>query len=198
ARVREVGSPLMPPLLSLNVPGHDQRSTVAELLKRVLAVHVAKEIIVVDDASTDGSPDIVEVIARREPVIRLLRQEKNQGKGAALRRGFEEAHGEIVIVQDADLEYEPREYPRLLQPILDGDADVVYGSRFAGHPRRVMLYWHTVGNAFLTWLSNITTNLNLTDMETCYKAFRREVITSIPIESNPFGFEPEINSKNPH
>jgi len=185
----------MPPVLSVIVPCHNERSTVAELLKRVLSVPIQKEIIVVDDASTDGSAAIVEDIARREPVIRLLRQEKNQGKGAALRRGFEEARGEIVIIQDADLEYEPREYPRLLQPILDGDADVVYGSRFAGHPRRVMLYWHTVGNAFLTWLSNITTNLNLTDMETCYKAFRREVITSIPIDSDRFGFEPEVTAK---
>ncbi|HEV7239419.1 MAG TPA: glycosyltransferase [Thermoanaerobaculia bacterium] len=182
-------------MLSVVVPCHNERSTVAELLKRVLAVPVSKEIIVVDDASTDGSPEIVEEIARREPTIRLLRQFPNQGKGAALRRGFAEARGEIVIVQDADLEYEPSEYPRMLQPILDGDADVVYGSRFAGHPRRVMLYWHTVGNSFLTWMSNITTNLNLTDMETCYKAFRREVIQSIHIDSNRFGFEPEITAK---
>ena len=184
-----------PPVLSVIVPCHNERSTVAELLKRVLAVPISKEIIVIDDASTDGTVQIVEQLARQEPVIRLLRQEKNQGKGAALRRGFREARGEIVIIQDADLEYEPREYPRLLQPILDGDADVVYGSRFAGHPRRVMLYWHTVGNSFLTWLSNITTNLNLTDMETCYKAFRREIITSIPLESNRFGFEPEVTAK---
>ncbi len=184
-----------PPILSVIVPCHNERSTVAELLKRVIAVPVSKEIIVVDDASTDGSPDIVEQLAKREPVIRLIRIEKNVGKGAALRRGFAEARGEVVIVQDADLEYEPSEYPRLLQPILDGDADVVYGSRFAGHPRRVMLYWHTVGNSLLTWLSNITTNLNLTDMETCYKAFRREIITSIPLESNRFGFEPEITAK---
>src|ERR1051325_1082463 len=184
-----------PPVLSVIVPCHNERSTVAELLKRVLAVPVSKEIIVIDDASTDGSPEIVEEIARREPSIRLVRIEKNVGKGAALRRGFAEARGEIVIVQDADLEYEPREYPRLLQPILDGDADVVYGSRFAGHPRRGMLYWHTVGKSFLTWLSNVTTNLNLTDMETCYKAFRREIIASIPLESNRFGFEPEITAK---
>ena len=184
-----------PPLLTVVVPCHNERSTVAELLSRVLAVPVSKEIIVIDDASTDNSADIVEAMAKKEPAIRLIRQGKNQGKGAALRRGFDEARGEIVIVQDADLEYEPREYPLLLQPILDGDADVVYGSRFVGHPRRVMLYWHTLGNSFLTWLSNITTNLNLTDMETCYKAFRREVIQSINLQSNRFGFEPEITAK---
>ncbi len=184
-----------PPLLTVVVPCYNERPTVAELLRRVLAVPVSKEVIVVDDASTDGSAEIVEQIALGEPAIRLIRQFPNQGKGAALRRGFAEARGEIVIVQDADLEYEPGEYPRMLQPILDGDADVVYGSRFAGHPRRVMLYWHTLGNSLLTWLSNITTNLNLTDMETCYKAFRREVIQSIPIDSNRFGFEPEITAK---
>ena len=188
-------NPSTPPLLTVVVPCHNERSTVAELLRRVLAVPVSKEIIVVDDASTDNSAEIVEAMARTEPTIRLIRQGKNQGKGAALRRGFDEARGEIVIVQDADLEYEPKEYPLLLQPILDGDADVVYGSRFVGHPRRVMLYWHTLGNSFLTWLSNITTNLNLTDMETCYKAFRREVIQSIHLESNRFGFEPEITAK---
>ena len=183
------------PLITVVMPCHNERSTVAEILNRVLAVPVSKEIIVVDDASTDGSAEIVEAMAQREPSIRLLRQEKNEGKGAALRRGFKKARGEVVIVQDADLEYDPREYPLLLQPILDGNADVVYGSRFVGHPRRVMLYWHTLGNSFLTWLSNITTNLNLTDMETCYKAFRREVIQSIPLESNRFGFEPEITAK---
>ncbi|HWW59876.1 MAG TPA: glycosyltransferase, partial [Thermoanaerobaculia bacterium] len=183
------------PTLSVIVPCHNERSTVAELLRRVISVPVSKEIIVIDDASTDGSDAIVEEIAAREPAVRLLRQEKNAGKGAALRRGFAEARGEVVIVQDADLEYEPSEYPRLLKPILDGDADVVYGSRFAGHPRRVMLYWHTVGNSLLTWLSNVTTNLNLTDMETCYKAFRREVIQSIRLESNRFGFEPEVTAK---
>ncbi|MEO8383358.1 MAG: glycosyltransferase [Acidobacteriota bacterium] len=184
-----------PPLLSVIVPLYNERATVRELLQRVLAVPLAKEILVIDDGSTDGSRELVEEMARREPVLRLIRQDRNRGKGAALRRGFEEARGEIVIVQDADLEYDPRQYPQLIQPIVDGDADVVYGSRFEGHPRRVMFYWHTVGNRFLTWLSNLTTNLNLTDMETCYKAFRREVIQSIRLYSNRFGFEPEVTAK---
>lgn len=183
------------PLLSVIVPCYNERGTVAELLRRVLAVPIAKEIIVVDDCSTDGSFALVGQIAASEPAIRHFRHETNMGKGAALRRGIQEARGEIVIVQDADLEYEPAEYPKLIQPILDGAADVVYGSRFEGYPRRVMLYWHTLGNKALTWLSNITTNLNLTDMETCYKVFRREVIQSIRIESNRFGFEPEVTAK---
>jgi glycosyltransferase involved in cell wall biosynthesis len=183
------------PLLSVIVPCYNERATVAELLRRVVAVPVEKEIIVVDDASTDDSAAIVEAVAREHRNVTLLRQPVNSGKGAALRRGIAEAKGEIVIIQDADLEYEPSEYPRIIQPIIDGDADVVYGSRFAGHPRRVMMYWHTVGNRFLTLLSNMLTNLNLTDMETCYKAFRREVIQSIPLRSNRFGFEPEVTAK---
>ncbi|HUP58994.1 MAG TPA: bifunctional glycosyltransferase/class I SAM-dependent methyltransferase [Thermoanaerobaculia bacterium] len=183
------------PLLSVVVPCYNERATVGELLKRVLSVPLSMEIIVIDDRSTDGSDRIVEAIAQRESSIRLIRQERNSGKGAALRRGFEEARGEIVIVQDADLEYDPREYPKIIQPIIDGDADVVYGSRFEGHPRRVMFYWHTLGNRFLTLFSNLTTNLNLTDMETCYKAFRREVIQSIRLQSNRFGFEPEVTAK---
>jgi glycosyltransferase involved in cell wall biosynthesis len=177
------------------VPCYNERGTVAELLRRVLAVPIEKEIIVVDDCSTDGSYDLVQEISKREPAIRHYRQERNMGKGAAVRKGIAEARGEMVIIQDADLEYEPGEYPRLLQPILDGDADAVFGSRFEGYPRRVMMYWHTVGNKALTWFSNITTNLNLTDMETCYKVFRRDVIQSIRIESNRFGFEPEITAK---
>src|SRR5689334_16207627 len=137
----------MTPTLSVIVPVYNERPTVGELLRRVAAVPIAKEIIVVDDCSTDGSDRVVEELAAREPSIRLIRQERNQGKGAALRRGFAEARGEVVIVQDADLEYDPADYPKLVQPIVEGDADVVYGSRFAGHPRRVMLYWHTVGNS---------------------------------------------------
>ncbi|HEX7833594.1 MAG TPA: glycosyltransferase [Thermoanaerobaculia bacterium] len=183
------------PLLSVIVPCYNERGTVAELLRRVLAVPIAKEIIVVDDCSTDGSFALVGQIAASEPAIRHFRQDVNMGKGAALRRGISEARGEIVIVQDADLEYEPAEYPRLIQPILDGNADVVFGSRFEGYPRRVMMYWHTLGNKALTWMSNVTTNLNLTDMETCYKVFRRDVIQSIRIDSNRFGFEPEITAK---
>ncbi len=183
------------PLLSVIVPCYNERPTVAELLRRVRAVPIDKEIIVVDDCSTDGSRDIVASLAQEWPEIRHIIQPANQGKGAALRRGIQEARGDIVLIQDADLEYEPNEYPRLIQPILDGDADVVYGSRFEGYPRRVMMYWHTLGNRFLTFLSNATTNLNLTDMETCYKVFRRDVIQSLHLRSNRFGFEPEVTAK---
>ncbi|HKB80820.1 MAG TPA: glycosyltransferase [Thermoanaerobaculia bacterium] len=183
------------PLLSVIVPCYNERATVAELLRRVKAVPIDKEIIVVDDKSTDGSKDVVAALAAQWPEIRHVLQPVNQGKGAALRRGIEEARGDIVIIQDADLEYDPDEYPKLVQPILDGHADVVFGSRFAGYPRRVMLYWHRLGNTFLTFLSNATTNLDLTDMETCYKVFRREVIQSITLKSNRFGFEPEITAK---
>ena len=184
-----------PPILTVIVPCFNERGTVVELLRQVLAVPVSKEVIVIDDCSTDGSYEAVAALAAQEPTIRHLRQERNTGKGAAVRRGIAEAHGDLVIIQDADLEYDPSEYPILLKPLLDGHAEVVYGSRFEGHPRRVMLYWHTLGNRFLTWLSNITTNLNLTDVETCYKAFRREVIQSIRIDSNRFGIDPEITAK---
>ncbi len=183
------------PILSVIIPCYNERATVAELLRRVRAVPISKEIIVVDDQSTDGSWDIVEKLAAAWPELHHIRQPVNMGKGAALRKGIEAAAGDIVVIQDADLEYEPSEYPMLIRPILDGDADVVFGSRFEGYPRRVMLYWHTLGNKFLTFLSNATTNLNLTDMETCYKVFRREVIQSIPLRSNRFGFEPEVTAK---
>jgi glycosyltransferase involved in cell wall biosynthesis len=184
-----------PPLLSVIVPCYNERATVAELLRRVKHVPIDKEIIVVDDKSTDGSKDVVAALAQQWPEIRHVLQPVNQGKGAALRRGIQEARGEIVIIQDADLEYDPEEYPKLIQPIVDGHADVVFGSRFEGYPRRVMLYWHRLGNNFLTHLSNAVTNLDLTDMETCYKVFRREVIQSIVINSNRFGFEPEVTAK---
>ena len=184
-----------PPVLSVIIPCYNERATVAELLRRVREVPIEKEIIVVDDKSTDGSKDVVAALSLQWPEIRHILQPHNQGKGAALRRGIEEARGEVVIIQDADLEYDPEEYPKLVQPILDGHADVVFGSRFEGYPRRVMLYWHRIGNTFLTFLSNMTTNLDLTDMETCYKAFRREVIQSIKLNSNRFGFEPEVTAK---
>jgi glycosyltransferase involved in cell wall biosynthesis len=177
------------------IPCYNERATVAELLRRVQAIPIEKEIIVIDDRSTDGSKDIVAALARQWPEIRHILQEQNQGKGAAIRRGIAEARGEIVVIQDADLEYDPEEYPKLIQPIVDGHADVVFGSRFSGHPRRVMLYWHRLGNTFLTFLSNATTNLDLTDMETCYKVFRREVIQSIKLRSNRFGIEPEVTAK---
>jgi glycosyltransferase involved in cell wall biosynthesis len=181
--------------------------TLAELLRRVVAVDMRKELVIVDDCSTDGSRALLGRLAseglpaleRAQPAnensLRVFFQEKNQGKGAALRRGFQEARGDIVIVQDADLEYDPREIPRVVQPIVDGDADVVFGSRFTGTPRRVLFYWHAVMNNLLTTLSNMTSGLNLTDMETCYKAFRREVIQSISVEEDRFGFEPEITAK---
>ena len=184
-----------PPLLTVVIPCYNERATVAELLRRVRAVPVEKEIIVVDDQSTDGSRDVVAALAAQWTEIRHLMQPVNRGKGAAIRRGIEEARGDIVLIQDADLEYDPEEYPKLIQPIVDGHADAVFGSRFEGHPRRVMLFWHRLGNTFLTFLSNMTTNLDLTDMETCYKVFRREVIQSIRLKSDRFGIEPEITAK---
>ena len=184
-----------PPLLSVVIACYNERSTVAEVLRHVRDVPIDKEIIVVDDKSTDGSAGVVAALAAQWPEIRHVFQPVNMGKGAAIRRGIAEAVGDIVIIQDADLEYDPNEYPKLIQPIVDGHADVVFGSRFEGYPRRVMLYWHRLGNNLLTFLSNCTTNLDLTDMETCYKVFRREVIQSINLKSNRFGIEPEITAK---
>ena len=194
-QMSSAASPARPPLLSVIVPCYNERATVAELLRRVREVPIDKEIIVVDDRSTDGSKDVVAGLAAQWPEIRHILQDVNQGKGAAIRRGIAEARGDVVLIQDADLEYDPEEYPKLVQPIIDGHADAVFGSRFEGHPRRVMLYWHRIGNTFLTFLSNMTTNLDLTDMETCYKAFRRDVIQSIRLNSNRFGIEPEITAK---
>jgi glycosyltransferase involved in cell wall biosynthesis len=156
-------------------------------------VPIPKEIILVDDCSTDGTRDILREMASNE--IRVFFQERNQGKGAALREGFTHATGNVIIVQDADLEYDPAEYPRLIQPIIENRADVVYGSRFIGESHRVLYFWHYVANRSLTSLSNFFTNLNLTDMETCYKVFRREVLTGLKLKSNRFGFEPEITAK---
>jgi len=183
------------PLLSVIVPVYNERATVAELLRRVRAVPIEKEIIAIDDCSTDGSRDVVAALAEKWPELRQVVQPRNQGKGAALRRGIDLARGDFVVIQDADLEYDPEEYPNLIRPLVEGDADVVFGSRFDGSPRRVMLFWHTMGNRFLTFLSNMITDLNLTDMETCYKVFRREVIQSIHLTSNRFGFEPEVTAK---
>jgi len=182
-------------LLSVVIPAYNEAPTIEQLVARVRAVPIDKEIIVVDDCSSDGTGDKLARIADKYR-LRVLSHQQNQGKGAALRTGFAHARGEIVVVQDADLEYDPYEYGKLIQPILDGKADVVYGSRFAGgESHRVLYYWHSVGNTVLTQLSNMMTNLNLTDMETCYKAFRREVIEQLVIEESRFGFEPEITAK---
>jgi len=182
--------------LSVVIPCYNERSTIETIVDAVRAVPVGPlEIIVVDDASTDGTQEILK--QRIEPkVARVYYSAKNRGKGAALRTGLALATGDIVIIQDADLEYNPQEYPKLIQPIVAGDADVVYGSRFSGgESKRVLYFWHSVGNRVLTLMSNIFTNLNLTDMETCYKVFRREIVQKIHIEENRFGFEPEITAK---
>jgi glycosyltransferase involved in cell wall biosynthesis len=202
-----------PLTLSVIIAAYNEREFIEEILLRVQAVGLAREIIVVDDGSTDGTREWLAEMHRRQQSgeaeaeildgqarlrlgeFRFLFQERNQGKGAALRRGFAEATGDILLVQDADLEYDPRDYPKLLEPIQDGRADVVYGSRFLGGPQRVHFFWHYVGNKFLTLLSDMLTNLKITDMETCYKVFRREVIASIELRSNRFGFEPEVTAK---
>jgi len=180
--------------LSIVIPCYNEESTIEELVGQVKATPYEKELLIIDDGSSDGTRDILKKLDT-DPDIRVFLQSKNQGKGAALRRGFMEATGDVVIVQDADLEYDPRDYPKLLQPIEDGKADVVYGSRFQGGPGRVLYYKHMLGNQLLTFLSNMLTDLNLTDMETCYKAFKREVIQNIVLESNRFGFEPEVTAK---
>ncbi|HJQ99504.1 MAG TPA: glycosyltransferase, partial [Candidatus Polarisedimenticolaceae bacterium] len=209
------------PKLSIVVPAYNERRTLRTLLAAVLDVDlsplsVTKEVLVVDDGSKDGTREIVESLARdwraemadtlarrgidaaratRDAEIRGILQPENRGKGAALRRGLQEATGDFVLVQDADLEYDPRDYPRLLRPLLDGRADAVYGSRFLGDERRVLLYWHQVGNHMLTTLANAVNDLNLTDMETCYKAFRADVIKNLHLTSDRFGFEPEVTAK---
>ena len=184
--------------LSIIIPVFNEAATIAKIIGLVRAVEVGmeKEILLVDDCSRDGTRDVLAGLAAESADLKVIYHEVNQGKGAALRSGFSAATGDIVLIQDADLEYDPNEYPRLLKPILDGRADVVYGSRFlGGGAHRVVYYWHYLGNKLLTTLSNMTTNLNLTDMETCYKVFRREVIQKIKIEENRFGFEPEITAK---
>jgi len=182
--------------LSVVMPVYNERATLREVVARVLAVPLDIELICVDDGSQDGSREILAELGERYPQMRIILQPTNMGKGAALRRGIQESTGEFVIIQDADLEYDPAEYTRLLGPLIQGQADVVYGSRFMGAaPHRVLYFWHSVGNRILTLLSNALTNMNMSDMETCYKVFRREILQAIPLEEDRFGFEPEITVK---
>jgi glycosyltransferase involved in cell wall biosynthesis len=184
------------PCLSVVMPVYNEAATIAEVIKVVLLQRPVQQLIIVDDASTDGTWEKLQSATNGDSRVTLVRHGKNQGKGAALRTGFAQATATVVMVQDADLEYDPTEYHRLLVPILSGKADVVFGSRFLGAgAHRVLYYWHSVGNTLLTTFSNMATNLNLTDMEACYKVFRREVIQQIKIEENRFGFEPEVVSK---
>jgi glycosyltransferase involved in cell wall biosynthesis len=182
--------------LSVIMPVYNERATLREIVSRVLSVPLDLELICVDDGSRDGSREVLAEIQAEHPEMKVLLQPGNFGKGAALRRGIDEAKGDFVIIQDADLEYDPGEYPLLLAPLIQGKADVVYGSRFIGRgPHRVLYFWHFVGNRILTLVSNALTNINLSDLETCYKVFRREVIQSIRLEEDRFGFEPEITVK---
>ena len=181
--------------LSVVIPCYNEKEYIEEVVRRVKEVAIPKEIVVVDDCSTDGTRELIK--EKIEPLVsKVIYHQKNLGKGAALRAGFAAATGDVVVVQDADLEYDPGEYVKLLRPILDGKADVVYGSRFIGsREHRVLYFWHSVGNKFLTLLSNMLTNINLTDMETCYKMFRKDIIAKVNIEEDRFGFEPEITAK---
>jgi glycosyltransferase involved in cell wall biosynthesis len=182
--------------LSVVMPIYNERTTLREVVLKVLSIPLEIELICVDDGSEDGSREILAALQAEYPQIRVVFQPRNMGKGAALRRGIQEATGDFVIIQDADLEYDPVDFPQMSEPLIQGKADVVFGSRFmGGAPHRVLYFWHSVGNRALTLLSNCLTNVNLSDMETCYKAFRREVIQSIPIEEDRFGFEPEITVK---
>lgn len=211
--LRRHPSALDNPKISVVIPVYNEKATIEEILRRVSETGLRKEIVIVDDCSTDGTRQYLEAMVQAQgkgetwaaahdggdPVdvrdLRIFFQAQNQGKGAALRRGFAETSGDIVLVQDADLEYDPKDYPTLLGPIIDGRADVVFGSRFLGGPQRVHYFWHYVANKVLTLLSDVMTNLKLTDMETCYKVFRKEVLQGIHLRSNRFGFEPEITAK---
>jgi glycosyltransferase involved in cell wall biosynthesis len=184
------------PCLTVIMPVYNEAQTVETVIRKVLEQPEVEELITVNDASQDGTGDVLRELAKSHPKMKVFEHAVNQGKGAALRTGISHATAPYVLIQDADLEYEPEEYPVLLKPILSGKADVVFGSRFiGGEAHRVLYFWHSIGNRFLTLLSNMFTNLNLTDMETCYKVFRREIIQSIRIEENRFGFEPEITAK---
>lgn len=184
--------------LSIIMPVYNEKNTVCEIVKKVLAVnlgYIDKELIIVDDNSCDGTKEILKTEIAKLEKVKIIYKNKNRGKTSALKTGFKYASGDLIIIQDADLEYDPNDYPRLLKPILEGKADVVYGTRFLGEEHRVLFFWHSLGNKFLTFLSNAFTNLNLTDMETCYKVFKSEVIKNIKIKSTRFGFEPEITAK---
>lgn len=181
--------------LSVVIPVYNEERWLAELVRRVQVVPIPKELILINDFSTDNTPAILKQLEQQYDNVRVFHQPKNMGKGAALREGFKHCTGDLVIVQDADWEYDPAEFPKLIQPIVDGRADVVIGSRFIGESHRVLYFWHSIANRGLTLLSNMFTNLNLTDMETCYKVFRREIIQGMELKSNRFGFEPEVTAK---
>ena len=181
--------------LSVIIPVYNELSTLEPAVRAVLAVNEADEILIIDDGSTDGTRDLYPAIAQLDPSIRIIMHEKNMGKGAAVRTGFAEATGDIFLIQDADLEYDPRDYRAMLRPIEEGRAQVVYGSRFRGGPTKTMFFWHMVGNKMLTLVTNVVYNTILSDMETCYKVFRADVVRDIPLRSRGFEFEPEITSK---